>query len=67
MWLLTDTCIDGACSAVLCCAVQAAPMSILDVPISYLDKRIGACFGSSEEVQRFREHIFREVGGEEGN
>ena len=37
---------------------QAVPMSILDVSISYLDKRIGACLGSREEVQRFREHIF---------
>ena len=33
-------------------------MSILDVPISYLDKRIGACLGSRDEVDRFRAHIF---------
>ena len=41
-------------------AQQAAPMSILDVPVSYLDKRIGACLGSQAEVDRFREHIFSE-------
>jgi len=32
--------------------------SILDVVISDLDKRIGVCYGSSEEVQRFVSHIF---------
>lgn len=36
-------------------------MSLLDVPVSYLDKRVGACFGSLEEVDRFRQHIFGEA------
>lgn len=34
------------------------PCSILDVQITDLDKRIGVCYGSSEEVQRFISHIF---------
>jgi sedoheptulose-bisphosphatase len=33
-------------------------MSILDVPISYLDKRVGLCVGSAEEVERFKSFIF---------
>jgi sedoheptulose-bisphosphatase len=33
-------------------------MSLLDVPIDHLDRRVGVCFGSAEEVQRFRQHIF---------
>ena len=28
-------------------------LSILDVPISDLDKRVGVCYGSREEVERF--------------
>jgi sedoheptulose-bisphosphatase len=33
-------------------------VSILDVPISYLDKRVGLCVGSAEEVERFISFIF---------
>ena len=44
------------------CSSEAAepmpPSSLLDVPISDLDKRVGVCFGSSIEVDRFRAHIF---------
>lgn len=49
----------GASSVAPCEAGQEVlPMSLLDVPISYLDKRVGVCFGSSEEVARFQSHIF---------
>ena len=44
------------------CPSEAAepmePVSLLDVPISDLDRRVGVCYGSSEEVRRFREAIF---------
>jgi sedoheptulose-bisphosphatase len=49
----------GASSVSPCEAGQEElPMSLLDVPISYLDKRVGVCFGSREEVERFQTHIF---------
>lgn len=45
------------------CASEAAesvePISILDVPITDLDKRIGVCYGSQTEVERFISHIFQ--------
>jgi len=46
-----------------CCAPSEAGesmsvQSILDVPVSDLDKRVGVCFGSSEEVVRFQEYLF---------
>lgn len=34
------------------------PTSLLDVPVSDLDKRVGVCFGSKLEVERFRSYIF---------
>jgi sedoheptulose-bisphosphatase len=37
---------------------EQVTMSILDVPIGYLDKRVGICVGSAEEVERFKTHIF---------
>ena len=33
-------------------------ISILDLPITELDRRIGVCYGSSEEVDRFKSYIF---------
>lgn len=46
-----------------CCAPSEAGeamsvQSILDVPVSDLDKRVGVCFGSSEEVVRFQDYLF---------
>lgn len=32
--------------------------SVLDVKIDDLDKRLGVCFGSSGEVQKYKEHMF---------
>ena len=44
------------------CPSEAAepmdPISLLDVPITHLDRRVGVCYGSSEEVQRFKDTIF---------
>lgn len=34
------------------------PVSLLDVDVSDMDKRVGVCFGSRDEVERFRAHIF---------
>ena len=54
--------IEAAGGASCVCPSEAAesmaPVSILDVPISDLDKRVGVCYGSSEEVERFKSHIF---------
>jgi len=40
-------------------AEEVQPVSILDVVISDLDKRIGVCYGSADEVQRFIAFMFR--------
>jgi sedoheptulose-bisphosphatase len=37
------------------------PISMLDVPIDHLDRRVGVCFGSSNEVARFISHIYSQV------
>jgi sedoheptulose-bisphosphatase len=37
---------------------EMAPMSILDVQITDLDKRVGVCYGSKNEVERFKTYIF---------
>ena len=54
--------IEAAGGSSCVCASEAAeavsPQSILDVVVTDLDKRIGVCYGSSEEVQRFIRHIF---------
>ena len=54
--------IEAAGGASCVCASEAAealaPTSILDVPISDLDRRVGVCYGSSTEVERFKAHIF---------
>lgn len=34
------------------------PTSVLDVVATDMDKRIGVCYGSKDEVDRFRSHIF---------
>ena len=36
---------------------DCGPGSVLDIPITDLDKRIGVCFGSKREVLRFIEHV----------
>lgn len=35
-----------------------SPISLLDVPITDLDRRVGVCYGSAEEVQRFKSLLF---------
>jgi sedoheptulose-bisphosphatase len=44
------------------CPTEAAekhePVSLLEVVISDLDKRVGVCYGSLEEVERFKSYIF---------
>ncbi|KAJ1423517.1 fructose-1,6-bisphosphatase class 1/Sedoheputulose-1,7-bisphosphatase [Ochromonadaceae sp. CCMP2298] len=35
-----------------------APVSLLDVPVTTLDRRVGVCYGSTEEVERFKEYLF---------
>ncbi|RYH00799.1 hypothetical protein EON65_48785 [archaeon] len=34
------------------------PVSLLDVAVTDLDKRVGVCYGSKEEVERFKSYIF---------
>lgn len=31
--------------------------SVLDIPIDDLDKRLGVCFGSANEVKRFKQFL----------
>lgn len=54
--------IEAAGGSSCVCASEAAeaclPVSILDVEITDLDKRIGVCYGSTEEVERFKSYIF---------
>lgn len=54
--------IEAAGGATCVCPSEAAepmdPVSLLDVPIDHLDRRVGVCFGSTTEVDRFRKHIF---------
>lgn len=50
--------IEAARGASCVCPSEAAEelphVSLLDVPISNLDQRVGVCYGSREEVERFR-------------
>ena len=54
--------IEAAGGASCVCATEIAepcePISLLDVVATDIDKRVGVCFGSSEEVQRFKSYIF---------
>ena len=54
--------VEAAGGASCVCPSESAehldPISVLDLPISDLDRRIGVCFGSAEEVERFKKHIF---------
>ena len=54
--------IEAAGGASCVCATEVAepcaPVSLLDVVATDIDKRVGVCFGSLEEVERFKEHIF---------
>mmetsp|Transcript_167 Transcript_167/g.153 ORF Transcript_167/g.153 Transcript_167/m.153 type:complete len:332 (+) Transcript_167:64-1059(+) len=54
--------VEAAGGMTCACASEAgeamSPCSLLDVVISDLDKRVGVCYGSSEEVQRFISHIY---------
>jgi sedoheptulose-bisphosphatase len=57
--------IEAAGGASCVCASEAAealePASLLDVIVTDLDKRVGVCYGSSGEVERFRSHIFSDT------
>jgi sedoheptulose-bisphosphatase len=54
--------IEAAGGASCVCPSEAGevhePVSLLEVPISDLDKRVGVCYGSAEEVKRFKTYIF---------
>ena len=56
--------IEAAGGSSCVCPSEAAeitpPISLLDVVISDLDKRVGVCYGSTAEVERFRSYIFSE-------
>jgi hypothetical protein len=36
----------------------AEPTSLLEIPVEHLDRRVGLCFGSSDEVARFKTFLF---------
>lgn len=51
-----------ACGGSTLCAPGDAfpnPISVLDVVISDMDQKIGVCFGSKVEVQRFQQYMFK--------
>lgn len=54
--------VEAAGGSTCVCPSEAAesipPISLLDVVVSDLDKRVGVCFGSALEVERFRSYIF---------
>ena len=54
--------IEAAGGSSCVCPTEAAekqePVSLLDVIVSDLDKRVGVCYGSVEEVERFKSFIF---------
>mmetsp|Transcript_16809 Transcript_16809/g.28515 ORF Transcript_16809/g.28515 Transcript_16809/m.28515 type:complete len:330 (+) Transcript_16809:222-1211(+) len=54
--------IESAGGASCVCASEAGesmqPVSLLDVPITDMDRRVGVCYGSIEEVERFKAHLF---------
>lgn len=54
--------IEAAGGASCVCPSEAAeilpPVSLLDVVITDLDKRVGVCYGSLIEVERFKSYIF---------
>ena len=55
--------VEAAGGASCVCPSEAGeplpPTSLLEVPISYLDRRVGVCYGSSEEVARFKSAVFK--------
>lgn len=54
--------VEAAGGSTCVCPSEAAevipPISLLDVVVSDLDKRVGVCYGSTLEVERFRSYIF---------
>jgi sedoheptulose-bisphosphatase len=54
--------IEAAGGASCVCPTETAelcdPVSLLAVVATDIDKRVGVCFGSIEEVERFKSHIF---------
>lgn len=54
--------VEAAGGATCVCPSEAGepmqPVSLLEVPIDHLDRRVGVCFGSVTEVERFKKHIF---------
>ena len=54
--------LESAGGASCVCASEqeevVSPVSILDVVATEMDKRIGVCFGSIDEVDRFKAFIF---------
>lgn len=56
--LLIEAAGGSSCACPSEAAEAMAPMSLLDVPISDLDKRVGVCYGSLLEVEKFKTHIF---------
>lgn len=49
----------GSTCVAACEAMESVlPVSLLDVPVAYLDKRVGCCLGSTEEVERFKHYLW---------
>ena len=54
--------VEAAGGATCVCPSEAAesvsPVSLLDVNVGDLDRRVGVCYGSASEVERFKSYIF---------
>ena len=54
--------IEAAGGASCVCPTEAGealePVSLLDIPVTDVDRRVGACYGSTQEVARFKDVLF---------
>ncbi len=55
--LLVEAAGGGSCACASESAEAVGPGSVLDIPITDLDRRIGVCYGSKAEIDRFIAHI----------
>ena len=56
--LIVEACGGATCVSAAEEAEDVEPVSLLDVLISDIDKRVGVAMGSVEEVERFKEYLF---------
>ena len=55
---IIETAGGSSCVCASECEENVTPISILDVPVTDLDKRVGLCLGSKDEVERFKSMMY---------